>query len=53
MPQVEPIIPCEMQTSETQKRTNSLLQNSKREECQIENADSQVEFKGRLQESKP
>jgi len=40
MPQVEPIILCEMQTNETQKHTNNLLQNSKREKCQIENANS-------------
>jgi hypothetical protein len=44
-PQATLIILREMQTSEAHKRTNSLQQNFKREECKIENADSQVEFK--------
>jgi hypothetical protein len=38
--QATPIIPSEMQIGEAQKRTNSLQQNSKRKECQIENVDS-------------
>jgi len=42
---VEPIIPHEVQTSEAQKCTNNLQQNSKRKECQIENVNSQVEFR--------
>jgi hypothetical protein len=40
MPQVAPIIPHEVQTGEAQKHTNNLQQNSRREECQIENVDS-------------
>jgi hypothetical protein len=38
MLQATPIIPREMQTGETQKHTNNLLQNSRREEHWIENA---------------
>jgi hypothetical protein len=45
MPHVVPIIPNELQIGEAQRRTNNLLQNSKRDEREIENVDSQVEFK--------
>ncbi len=37
MPCVTSIILHEVQTSETQRRTSNLLQNSRKEECQIEN----------------
>jgi hypothetical protein len=53
MPQVTLIIPCEVQTSDTHKCTNSLQRNSKRKECQIENVDSQDGFRQRNWESKP
>jgi hypothetical protein len=53
MLQAKPIILCEVQTSEAQRLTNSLLQNSMREEHQIKNADSLVEFRGRSQKFKP
>jgi hypothetical protein len=39
-PHATPIIPHEVQTSETQKHTNSLQQNSKREEFHIKNVNS-------------
>jgi hypothetical protein len=42
MPQVAPIIPHEVQTGEEQKWTNNLQQNSRKEECQIENVDSML-----------
>ncbi len=53
MLQETPTIPCEMQTSETHKRTNSLQWNSRKEDYQIENVNSQVEFRQRSQESEP
>jgi hypothetical protein len=40
MPQVAPIILHEVQTSEAQKCTNNLQQNSRRKKCRIENVDS-------------
>jgi hypothetical protein len=45
MHQVALIIPCEIQISEAQRCTNSLLQNSMREEHQIENVKSHIEFR--------
>jgi hypothetical protein len=33
MPQVAPIISCEVQIGEVQRRTSNLQQNSKREDC--------------------
>jgi hypothetical protein len=35
IPQVASIIPCDVQTGEAHRRTNSLLQNSKKEEFHI------------------
>ncbi len=52
-PKATPIMPHEMQIGEAQRCTSNLMPNSKREERQIENADSQVEFKQRSQEFKP
>jgi len=46
-PQVTLIIPCEVQTGETQRHTNNLQQNSRREERRIENANSHIEFRQR------
>jgi hypothetical protein len=44
-PHVIPIILCEVQIGETQRRGSNLQQNSKKEECQIENVNSQDEFR--------
>jgi hypothetical protein len=43
--QVAPIILREVQNGEAQSCTSNLLQNFRKEEHQIENADSQVKFK--------
>jgi hypothetical protein len=45
MPHATLIIPNELQIGEAHRHTNNLLQNSKRDEHEIENANSQVEFK--------
>jgi hypothetical protein len=53
MLQAAPIIPCEVQNGEAQRHTNSLLQNSKKEECRFKNVDSQVEFRRKSREFEP
>ncbi len=50
MSQAALIILHGVQIGETQRCTSNLLQNSKREEHQIENANSKVEFRQRSQE---
>ncbi len=52
-PQVTPIIPREMQIGEAQRCTNSLQQNSRRVDCKIKNANSQVKFTRRSWGSEP
>jgi hypothetical protein len=44
MPQATLIIPCEVQIGEAHMHINNRQQNSKRKECQIQNANSKVEF---------
>ncbi len=53
MSQAALIILHGVQIGETQRCTSNLLQNSKREEHQIENANSKVEFRQRSQEFEP
>ncbi len=52
-PQAAPIIPCEVQNGEAQRCTNSLQQNSRKEQHQIENVDSHVEFIQKSRKSEP
>jgi hypothetical protein len=52
MPQVVLIIPCEMQIGETHRRIGNLQRNFKKK-CQIENANSQDEFRQRNRENEP
>jgi hypothetical protein len=42
-----------MQITETQRHTSNLQQNSKREKRKIKNANSQDEFRRRIQKSRP
>jgi hypothetical protein len=52
MPHVAPIIPHELKIGEALKHTNNMQWNSKKEECYIENVDSDVEFRWKNWQSK-
>jgi hypothetical protein len=47
------IFPFEVKTSEAHRHTNNMQQNSKKEKHQIENVDSQFEFRQRSWEFEP